>query len=157
MIVEKKENDREGWLEQGDWDFPTVLRDLAKYWWELLLFSLSAAMLAYTFLGLRNQDTYTVGTTIAVMGKGNSMTLSSAELSRMTEKFQLILENNILKKEVKKELGLSSFPAVLKAEQIPESNLIEVKVTAATPEMAFRVLKIICVMRTIIAVGDNSR
>ena len=61
----------------------------------------------------------------------------------MTEKFQLILENNILKKEVKKELGLSSFPAVLKAEQIPESNLIEVKVTAATPEMAFRVLKII--------------
>lgn len=39
------------------------------------------------------------------------------------------------------ELSLSSFPAKMNASIVPESNLMELSVTADSPEMAFRILK----------------
>ena len=59
----------------------------------------------------------------------------------MAQKFEAILENTILKKKVMEELSLSSFPAKMNASIVPESNLMELSVTADSPEMAFRILK----------------
>ena len=39
------------------------------------------------------------------------------------------------------ELGCSSFPADMSASIVPESNLMELSVTADSPETAFRVLR----------------
>ena len=59
----------------------------------------------------------------------------------MAQKFEAILENTILKKKVMEELSLSSFPAKMNASIVPESNLMELSVTADSPETAFRVLR----------------
>ena len=50
------------------------------------------------------------------------------------------LEDKSLKK-VMEELGCSSFPADMSASIVPESNLMELSVTADSPETAFRVLR----------------
>ena len=74
-------------------------------------------------------------------GENANAASSLSSTYEMTQKFQAILENNILKKKVMEELGCSSFPADMSASIVPESNLMELSVTADSPETAFRVLR----------------
>ena len=140
-----REYDRTGNGQNGeaDWDLRSILCDMAKNWWIILLIACSAAMITYTVLTAVHRDQYTVKTTFAVMGRGENANAASSLSAtyEMTQKFQAILENNILKKKVMEELSLSSFPAKMNASIVPESNLMELSVTADSPEMAFRILK----------------
>ena len=139
------EYDRTGNGQNGeaDWDLRSILCDMAKNWWIILLIACSAAMITYTVLTAVHRDQYTVKTTFAVMGRGENANAASSLSAtyEMTQKFQAILENNILKKKVMEELGCSSFPADMSASIVPESNLMELSVTADSPETAFRVLR----------------
>ena len=139
------EYDRTGNGQNGeaDWDLRSILCDMAKNWWIILLIACSAAMITYTVLTAVHRDQYTVKTTFAVMGRGENANAASSLSAtyEMTQKFQAILENNILKKKVMEELGGSSFPADMSASIVPESNLMELSVTADSPETAFRVLR----------------
>lgn len=139
------EYDRTGNGQNGeaDWDLRSILCDMAKNWWIILLSACSAAMITYTVLTAVHRDQYTVKTTFAVMGRGENANAASSLSAtyEMTQKFQAILENNILKKKVMEELGCSSFPADMSASIVPESNLMELSVTADSPETAFRVLR----------------
>lgn len=140
-----REYDRTGNGQNGeaDWDLRSILCDMAKNWWIILLIACSAAMITYTVLTAVHRDQYTVKTTFAVMGRGENANAASSLSAtyEMTQKFQAILENNILKKKVMEELGGSSFPADMSASIVPESNLMELSVTADSPETAFRVLR----------------
>lgn len=124
-------------------DLRSILCDIARSWWIILLISCSAAMLTYTVLTVCHKDSYTVKTTFAVMGRGeNANAVSNLSATyEMTQKFEAILENNILKKKVMEELNLTSFPATMNASVVPESNLMELSVTADSPRMAFQILK----------------
>lgn len=128
---------------ETDWDLRSILCDLAKNWWVILLIACSAAMVTYTVLTVCHRDRYTVKTTFAVMGRGENASAASslAATYDMTQKFEAILENSILKKKVMEELGMSSFPAKMSASIVPESNLMELSVTADSPQTAFRILK----------------
>ena len=121
-----------GQSSKTDWDLRSILCDIAKNWWVILLIACSAAMITYTVLTAVHRDQYTVKTTFAVMGRGENANAESSLSStyEMTQKFQAILENNILKKKVMEELGCSSFPADMSASIVPESNLMELSVTA---------------------------
>lgn len=136
----RTENGQNG---ETDWDLRSILRDLAKSGWVILLIACSAAMVTYTVLTVCHRDRYTVKTTFAVMGRGENASAASslAATYDMTQKFEAILENSILKKKVTEELKLSSFPAKMSASIVPESNLMELSVTADSPQTAFRILK----------------
>lgn len=139
------EYDRTGNRQNGeaDWDLRSILCDIAKNWWVILLIACSAAMVTYTVLTASHKDRYTVKTTFAVMGRGENANAASSLSATydMTQKFEAILENNILKKKVMQELEMSSFPAEMNASIVPESNLMELSVTADSPRMAFLILK----------------
>ena len=98
------EYDRTGKGQNGeaDWDLRSILCDMAKNWWIILLIACSAAMITYTVLTAVHRDQYTVKTTFAVMGRGENVNAASSLSAtyEMTQKFQAILENNILKKKV---------------------------------------------------------
>lgn len=136
----RTENGQNG---ETDWDLRSILRDLAKSGWVILLIACSAAMVTYTVLTVCHRDRYTVKTTFAVMGRGENASAASslAATYDMTQKFEAILENSILKKKVTEELKLSSFPAKMSASIVPESNLMELSVAADSPQTAFRILK----------------
>ena len=98
------EYDRTGNGQNGeaDWDLRSILCDMAKNWWIILLIACSAAMITYTVLTAVHRDQYTVKTTFAVMGRGENANAASSLSStyEVTQKFQAMLENNILKKKV---------------------------------------------------------
>ena len=78
------------------------------------------------------------------MGRGVDANAASSLSAtyEMAQKFEAILENTILKKKVMEELSLSSFPAKMNASIVPESNLMELSVTADSPENGISDLKV---------------
>ena len=136
-----------GQSSKTDWDLRSILCDIAKNWWVILLIACSAAMITYTVMATVHKDRYTVKTTFAVMGRGVDANAASSLSAtyEMAQKFEAILENTILKKKVMEELSLSSFPAkmnvVLETLQQPQvsgvpSNQIPTKKYAATAFLA---------------------
>lgn len=124
-------------------DLRSILRDLARSWWMILLLSLAAALLTYSAISIVHKPEYTVSTTFAVTTEGTSLSDASniSTAYSTAQKFSVILENNILKKKVAEELNMSSFTAKMSASVIPESNLMILSVTADSPQRAFEVLK----------------
>ena len=59
-----------GQSSKTDWDLRSILCDIAKNWWVILLIACSAAMITYTVMATVHKDRYTVKTTFAVMGRG---------------------------------------------------------------------------------------
>lgn len=124
-------------------DIRSILIDIVRNWWILLLAGASAAMLLYSAVSFMYQPEYTVSTTFVVKSKGsgsNAMSNISAasETARM---FSAVLENSILQKKVQEDLGVDQINAKTSTSLVQESNLLQLSVAADTPQMAFLVLK----------------
>ena len=49
-----------GQSSKTDWDLRSILCDIAKNWWVILLIACSAAMITYTVMATVHKDRYTV-------------------------------------------------------------------------------------------------
>lgn len=129
--------------EKTAWDFRSILWDILRSWWMILLVGLSAALLTYSAISFTHEDRFTVSTTFTVSqgGEGSNAVSNLSAAYEMTQKFSVILENNILKKTVMEELGMDSFSAAMNASIIQESNLMRLSVTADSPQNAYRILE----------------
>ena len=89
-------------------DLRSILRDLARSWWMILLLSLAAALLTYSAISIVHKPEYTVSTTFVVTTEGTSVNDVSniSTAYSIAQKFSVILENNILKKKVAEELNM---------------------------------------------------
>lgn len=129
--------------EKTAWDLRSILWDIGRSWWMILLVALSVSLLTYSAISFTHEDRYTVSTTFTVSqsgGDSNAVSNLSAAYE-MAQKFSVILENNILKKTVMEELGLDSFPATMNASVVEESNLMQLSVTADSPQNAYLILE----------------
>lgn len=129
--------------KNGSWDMQSILRDVAKSWSVILLVGLAAAMLCYSAIAIFHTPMYTVSQIFAVSQKSaqaNATTDISATYE-MSQKFSTILENNILRKKVAEDLGVASVTADMRAEVVPETNMMQLSVTATSPREAFEVLE----------------
>ena len=124
-------------------DMDSVIRDILRQWWVILIVSVSAALLAGTYKTLTYTPEYTASTTFAVGKSGFSSNLASDNLrsaETVTTKFTQIACSSVLKKRVCEELGLSSFSADVSIQTVPKSNLMTMRVTADSPQMAYRII-----------------
>ncbi len=121
-------------------DFDSILRDVLKQWWVIILAALAAAFIVGTYLKLCYEPVYTASTTFVVGKSGFSSNavadnLKSAE--SMTENFSVITESSLLKKRVCENLGIPSFNARVYVNAIESSNLMTLTVQSNTPRMAY--------------------
>ena len=119
----------------------SVIRDVAWHFWVIILAAASAWMLTGAAGRLTYVPAYTSSATFAVSTKGNSNALTNLSLTNgLAEVFSTVFESDVLKGRVADAMGLPGIEADITAEVIPETNLLRVSVTAATPEQAFRTL-----------------
>lgn len=121
-------------------DVDSILRDIFRQWWVILLAALAAAFITGTYLKLCYEPVYTTTTTFVAGKNGLSSNavadnLKSAE--SITEKFSVITESSLLKKRVCEDLGIPSFNAKVSVEVIESSNLMTMTVQSDTPRMAY--------------------
>ena len=124
-------------------DLYSILRDLVRSFWAVILGALAVAMVTYMFVQIRFQNSYTTSATFVVTSRTSSnhtySNLSAA--STMAESFSNILNSNLLKKKVMEDLGTSSFNATASASIVSETNLMTLRVKSDTPENTYKTIK----------------
>ncbi len=122
-------------------DLFTMLRDILKQWWVILLFSLSAALLASVISTETFQPEYTVKTTFVVTSKSlNSNVYSNLNSTiEKAEQFKKILDFNLMKTTVMKDLELDSFNARTDVEVVDNTNMLRMSVTSPSAVLSYRI------------------
>ena len=124
-------------------DLISMLKDIAKEWWAILLLSLAVALFADIWVNVTYQPEYKTSTTFVVTAKGMNtnvyQNLNSTQ--QLAQQFTEIMDSNVLKKKVAQDLKMSSLNIDSSVDLVPETNLITLSVKAGTAVESYRILQ----------------
>lgn len=124
-------------------DLISMLKDIAKEWWAILLLSLAVVLFADIWVNATYQPEYKTSTTFVVTAKGMNtnvyQNLNSTQ--QLAQQFTEILDSNVLKKKVAQDLNMSSLNIDSSVDLVPETNLITLSVKAGTAVESYRILQ----------------
>ena len=121
----------------------SILRDIFKNWWLLILAAITAVLLFSSYENLIYKEQFTSKATIVVSAKGKGSSDTYADLtttSGMAEVFSDIFSSNVLRKLVAEELNVKTNTFSVKAHIIPETNLMIVQVTGEDPKIVHQAI-----------------
>ncbi len=123
----------------GHLDLYSILRDIVRNLWAILLVALAAAMITNIYVRMNHQTSYSSKAMFAVKAKSssNNSRTSLTAASTMATSLGNILNSSLLKKKVCEDLSIPSFDARTSAQVISKTNLINLNVTADTPQKAY--------------------
>ena len=124
-------------------NYYSIILDVLHNWWVILIGAAAVAMLANMYGKEQYNTTYTTSATFVVSSKDAYSNvysnLSSAQ--NLASTFSNILNSRIMEKKLCEDLGLDRLDATASASVIDETNLLVLKVTASTPELAYRIIR----------------
>lgn len=123
-------------------DIFSILRDVAREWITIVLFAVSASLLANIWVTEMYVPEYTSKTIFTVSSKSanGSIYQDLASAESLAQRFTQVLESNILKKKVAEDLNQESFTAQTSVKQIEETNMVELTVTASSAMDSYRTI-----------------
>lgn len=122
-----------------------ILRALARQLWMLLLAALTCAMAAWIVLTCFVTQQYTSSTTFSVTTRTSNLYYTNITAADVAASYSQLLQSRVLRQTMEQDLGMP-LNGTVSAQQLGETNLIRVTVTAGTPRQALVLLK---------AVSDN--
>ena len=123
-------------------DIYSIIRALLKDWWMILTAGLVGLIIAYIMAGVAYTPSYTSSMTFIVSSKGSTNNLSDlTAANEMAETFGEVLNSRLLKKRVQEELNLGYLPGTIETSVVAETNLMTLRVSAPSPEHAFKIMK----------------
>lgn len=124
-------------------DLYSIVRDMMRNLWVILLAALAVGMIVYMNIHAQSKTTYTTKATFVVTSKtsGNYTYSNLTAAATMADSYSNILNSNLLKKMVCQDLGMDSFDATTAASVVTDTNLMTLRVTADTPEGAYRIIR----------------
>lgn len=135
--MSEKNNDR------FNLDFYSLVTDYLKNLYVIILGALAAVLIMDLYMTMGVQKTYSTKATFVVTSKSYSTNvyrnLNAAQ--NMARTLTNVLNSEILKKEVCKDIGMETFDATVRASVINETNLLELRVTSATPLRTYQITK----------------
>lgn len=126
-------------------NIPTIFLDLKKAVWLIVSLSLSAVLLAYVVKDISYHPVYRVEKTYYVTSRGinNDLLSNMSTAQSMAKRYSQIFSSDTIRKKVMENLGLEPGDFIISAEVVDETNIVIVRATADTPELAFRIMEII--------------
>ena len=123
-----------------------LLRTLLRQLWMLLMAGAACAMAAWIVLSCFVTQQYTSSTTFAVTARASTLYYTNITAAAdMASSYTQLLQSRVLRQTMEQDLGMP-LDGTVTAQQLGETNLIRVTVTAGTPRQALVRLK---------AVSDN--
>lgn len=121
----------------------TIVRDILKRWYLVVVVALMAGMITYAATGLLYVPVYQTTTTFVVSAKGSSATVyqNLSATSNLAAVFSKVLNSSILRSAVLEELGMTGFDGTISASAASDTNLLTLKVTDSDPRTAFLVTR----------------
>lgn len=123
-------------------DVYSIIRALLKDWWMIITAGIVGMLMAYVVVATAYAPSYTSSMTFIVSSKGATNNISDlTAANEMAETFSEVLNSRLLKKRVQEELNLSYLPGTITTTVVAETNLMTLKVSAPSPEHAFKIMK----------------
>ena len=124
-------------------DPASIIRDVLRQWWGILLFSAAVALLVNVAANSLYKPMYSTSTTFVVTTRGTNTSIyqNITNASDTAERFRTVLESNILKRTVAKDLEVKNFDAVTSVQLLEETNLIVLRVNHRSALMAYKYLR----------------
>lgn len=119
-------------------DIPSVLQDVRRHWWNILLASAAALMLTMSYFIVSSEKSYTSTTVLAISSSNASVLTNVSRATTLASTMTNILNSDVLKRMVSSEMGPLSYRA--SASYISNTNLITLTVRSGSPKTAFQVL-----------------
>ena len=118
----------------------SIMVDLWQNLLGILLISISCGMLVHMILCYRYVPTYTTTATMVVTNTGvdNNVYNNLYAASATAKKFSRLINSKAMQRIVVKEIGLNEFQGTANATSVDNANLIEMTVTASSPEICFK-------------------
>lgn len=126
-------------------DKASIVRDVFRQWWAIVLFALSIAMFTNVVANYLYTPVYTTTTTFVVTTRGTNTSIyqNITSASETAIRFQTILESNVFKRAIAKELNVSNYNATTEVELVNETNLIVLTVKHESALMSYRYIRAI--------------
>lgn len=120
-------------------DFYSLTTDLLKSLWAIVLGAIAVVLIVDLVTTAGTKKLYSTKATFVVSSRDNAgsvyMNLKAAQT--MADTFTNIINSDILKKSVAKDIGMDTFDANVNASIIKETNLLELHVSSDTPLKTF--------------------
>lgn len=119
-----------------------LIRDIIKGLWIAIMIGCIGTMVMYTHISDSYVAQYT-SSAIYVVTPKQSMSYSSSNklfAEKVITVFQNLMNTDVMKRKIAKELHQNKFDAQVLLEQIPETNLMKITVTANDPIDAFVII-----------------
>lgn len=122
----------------------TLIYDILKNWWVILLGGIAAALLTYVVVSERYVPQYSSSATFAISARGNSNAMNNlSSANEMAQTFEKILQSNVMKKIIGEKLGVKSIDAQIDAEVIEGTNLLVLTVVDNSPKESIDLIRTI--------------
>lgn len=129
--------------DRFNFDFYSLLTDVAKNLWAIFLGAIAVVLAFDLFTTVGTSKTYSTKATFVVTSRAYSTNVYSnlRAAENMAGTLTNILNSDVLKKEVCKDIGMENFDATVKASVIQETNLLELNVSSDTPLKTFLIIR----------------
>ncbi len=120
----------------------TILRDILINWWVILLALIVGFVGSFSYYTFLHKPKYVSSMTVSINLSGYTSEATASSLARtvvIAENLDDVFQSNALRDVVEKDMG-TSLTGEIKAEQIPETNLIKISVIDITPSKAYDTL-----------------
>ena len=124
-------------------DIFSMAKDVLRQWWVILMIAVSAYLLVRVYDESRYVPEYTTSATFAVTARGMNKSLYEdlTSATEVAEKFATVIESAVFDRKIADLLGEEYIPAKKSVTLVPETNLIELKVTGKSAMNAYRVTR----------------
>lgn len=124
----------------SDYDLFCILRFVLRNFWLVLMAALIAVMAAFLAETFVVTPQYTSTTTFSVtsrssLGAGFG---TVAATDTLADQFGEVLQSDIVQQAAARRMGLDAFPATISVSVPPSTNIIQMSITAASPELAYK-------------------
>ena len=124
-------------------DLYSICRDVLRNLWVILLAALAVGLLVYMNIHAQSKTTYTTQATLVVTSKtsGTYTYSNNNAASNLGASLSNILNSNLLKRKIYRDLGVDALDVSMAAGVVNDTNLMTLRVTADTPQEAYRTIR----------------
>ena len=142
------ENTNEMYAGEGSFlpfDPIVVIRDVAKHWLTILLIALAVGVGSFILTDMDYEPRYQSKVTFVVTSRSSASTVYSnlSSTTEMASVFSELINSSVMRKKILAAMDTSWFDGTISAAVVPETNLLNMTVTASDPRTAFRVAQAI--------------
>ena len=121
-----------------------VVRDVLKQWLIILLAAIAVGVGTYILTDMEYAPRYQAKATFVVTSRSSAATVYSnlTSTTEMASVFSELINSSVMRKNIQEALG-GYFSATISASAVPQTNLLNMTVTASNPRTAFLVAQAI--------------